>query len=294
MRDGAFFVKLVDGTAAHDLVRDPNAFALVSLIALRAYKGRGVNMRGLRFGEAFLGDHRECGLSRGQYRTAQRRLKSWGLVDFRGTSKGTIARLCGAEVYDIGRSPEGQQKANEVPPESQRRTTKSDLRGKNTDSESEIESDSAVSDSPASQPSEVIEEGLSQELCARWRPAFDTLKATGKLPALRMEHLVNADRAHPGARLADSQSYREAAADARGVIGVIGDTAAWLRRRASGIEMRRLGIGRQALPGAGRGVRDRGRRDLGAGLPREWGGSVAGAVPAAKSEPADAGKGSAS
>ena len=292
MRDGAFFVKLVDGTAAYEILRrNPNAMLLLTLIALRAWKGRGVNLAGLEFGEAFIGDHADCGLSRREYRTAQAWLAARHLATFRTTNRGTIASLCSQAVYDIGRDPNDQQAASKRPPDDQQAATNRDKRLKNADFERGREGVSTVCDSSASEPSEVIEEGLSQELCARWRPAFDTLKATGKFPALRIEHLVNADRAHPGARMADAQTFNEIAADARGIAGAIRDATAWLRKRASGIEMRRLGIGRQALSGASRATRDRGKRDLAAGLPREWGGSVAGAVPAAKAQSAEAEKG---
>lgn len=88
---------------------------------------------------------------------------------------------------------------------------------------------------------------IAPELAARWAPAMKALRGTGKFPALRIEHLVRADRAHPGARLVEPEAFEEVADDARGMAGGIHDAAAWLRRRCSGIEARKLG-----RPGGGR------------------------------------------
>jgi len=48
------------------------------------------NIHNLKTGQALIGDSRRCGLTRRQYRTAQKHLALWGLAAFKPTSRGTV------------------------------------------------------------------------------------------------------------------------------------------------------------------------------------------------------------
>jgi hypothetical protein len=93
------FVKLMRSPFTIELLRDPLAFALLTMIALRARRQRGLD--GLQAGEALIGDHDSYGLTRQQYRSRCAKLGKSGLVAFRKTNRGTIARLVSIDVFDI-------------------------------------------------------------------------------------------------------------------------------------------------------------------------------------------------
>ncbi len=78
--------------------------------------------------------------------------------------------------------------------------------------------------------------GCAPELVTRWRPAFDALAATGKLPALKGEHLARLDREFPQANLAGN--FGEIVSEVSGVVGTVGDTLKWLRKAVSALERR--------------------------------------------------------
>lgn len=78
--------------------------------------------------------------------------------------------------------------------------------------------------------------GCAPELVTRWHPAFDALAGTGKLAALRGEHLALVDREHPRAKLAEK--FGEIVAEVNGVAGTVGDTLKWLRKAVSALERR--------------------------------------------------------
>src|ERR1044072_2270184 len=85
----------------YELLRDPLAFALLTLIALRARWQGESRIDRLQLGEALIGDHKECGLTRREYRTRLNRLKKSGYIKARSTRKGTIARLLLNSVFDV-------------------------------------------------------------------------------------------------------------------------------------------------------------------------------------------------
>jgi len=88
--------------AAALLSRHPNAFLLLSQIALRA-RWKDCSITKMKAGEAFLGDWKEAGLpSEAAYRVAKDRLKTCRLATFQGTNKGTIATLTNADIYEVG------------------------------------------------------------------------------------------------------------------------------------------------------------------------------------------------
>lgn len=101
------FVKLFREKGIELLEADPQAFLLLTQIAMRARRtDREYSMIPLKANQAFLGDHKKAGLSRQQYRNAQKRLAKYGLSTFEPTNKGTIATLTSTEVYDINAEPE--------------------------------------------------------------------------------------------------------------------------------------------------------------------------------------------
>ncbi len=83
------------------LERRPTAFALLSLIAVRAKRTVNHPDQSLQIGEAFIGDHLTYGVSEREYRTDKKYLEKYGLVTFKGTKLGTIARLVNAMIFDI-------------------------------------------------------------------------------------------------------------------------------------------------------------------------------------------------
>jgi len=117
------FIKLNRTTETLELLKDPNAFTLLTVIALRARRTDAFNTHNLKPGEALLGDHANYGLTRRQYRSAIRRLKRYGLAGFRPTARGTVATLMGTTIYDINAPEGGQPKANEGPARDQQGAT---------------------------------------------------------------------------------------------------------------------------------------------------------------------------
>lgn len=95
------FIKLNRGPETLELLHDPNAFILLTVIALRARRTDEFNVHNLRCGQALIGDYEKYGLSRQQYRTAMKRLGQWGLATFKPTTRGTVATLADRRIYDI-------------------------------------------------------------------------------------------------------------------------------------------------------------------------------------------------
>lgn len=103
------FVKLFREKGLELLEADPKAFLLLSLIALRARR-TDAPYADLRANQAFVGDHEKIGLSRQEYRSAQKRLVKYQLASFVATSRGTIATLASTENFDINaRSSSSEQ-----------------------------------------------------------------------------------------------------------------------------------------------------------------------------------------
>ncbi len=95
------FIKLNRSNDTLELLGDPNAFILLTVIALRARRTDEFNVHNLHSGEALLGDHEKYGLSEQQYRSARKRLARWGFASFKPTTRGTVAKLLGQRIYDI-------------------------------------------------------------------------------------------------------------------------------------------------------------------------------------------------
>jgi hypothetical protein len=92
------------GLLTRELLRNKTgAFRLLALIAARTrYCDSAPNPHELRVGECVIGrsDHRECGLTEKQYRTAQKVLDRWKIVSFQATTRGTIATILNRAVFD--------------------------------------------------------------------------------------------------------------------------------------------------------------------------------------------------
>ena len=95
------WVKLMRSNEAFELLTDPPAFLLLTLIAIRARRTDVFNRHGLASGQAFVGDYKACGLSEQQYRTAKAKLEKWGFATFKATNSGTVATLTNTRVFDI-------------------------------------------------------------------------------------------------------------------------------------------------------------------------------------------------
>jgi hypothetical protein len=95
------FVKLMRSDFTLELLHDPLAFALLAQIAYRARWHAGFDVDGLEVGEALIGDFKNCGMTRWQYRGRLARLVKWGFVTARPTNKGTIAKLVSTAVFDL-------------------------------------------------------------------------------------------------------------------------------------------------------------------------------------------------
>jgi hypothetical protein len=120
----AEFIKWMMTEQSLEVLKHPETFALLGLIARRAVRPGVINVLGLNDGEAFVGDFKEFGMTESTYRTTKKRLAESGLATFRSTNRGTIASLCSSIVFDISRERvDGQntggmrtdQQANDVP-----------------------------------------------------------------------------------------------------------------------------------------------------------------------------------
>jgi hypothetical protein len=95
------FVKLQRSETTEELLGDPIALHLLTVIAFRARFSDAPNLEGLVFGEALVGDFDACGMTRGEYRSALDRLQKWRLVEVRPNNKGTVARLLDSRVFSL-------------------------------------------------------------------------------------------------------------------------------------------------------------------------------------------------
>jgi len=103
------FLKLNRGDATEELMKQPNEFMLLCLIAYRARRTESFNVAGLEPGEALIGDYRTIGLTERKYRTAKKRLAEWGFSTFKPTSKGTIGKIINSSVWDINSDTSDEQ-----------------------------------------------------------------------------------------------------------------------------------------------------------------------------------------
>jgi hypothetical protein len=128
------FLKLMRGEDTAELIKDHKAFTLLALIAYRARRNGAFSVDGLSTGEALIGDYKSCGLTQQAYREAKQRLAGWGFATFKGTSKGTIARLIDSRVFDINaegnNEPSNKRTTNEQRTSNERATSNKNERRK--------------------------------------------------------------------------------------------------------------------------------------------------------------------
>ena len=103
------FIKLMRSRNTLVLLQRPKCFVLLSLIALRARRTGEINMHNLGIGEALIGDREAIGLTQQEYRTAKSALEKLGLVTFRGTNKGTVAKLIDTSIFDVNVEHDNEQ-----------------------------------------------------------------------------------------------------------------------------------------------------------------------------------------
>lgn len=91
------FLRLVTSAEHKELWQDPDAFLLANVIAWRQRDAlwNGGNV-------AYLGDHREYGMTRTRYRRARRKLEAMGVARFETKQGvGTVASLVDTTYYDL-------------------------------------------------------------------------------------------------------------------------------------------------------------------------------------------------
>jgi len=84
-----------------ELIKEQDAFILLSIIALRARRTNEFNIHDLKPREALIGDFKNYGMTEQRYRTSKSKLEKWEFATFKSTSKGTIATLLDNGIYDI-------------------------------------------------------------------------------------------------------------------------------------------------------------------------------------------------
>ncbi len=99
------YVKLIRSEETRELMKDKNAYMLLTQIALRAKRSDNFNIHSLEIGEALIGDYKAIGLTQQEYRTAKKKLEKWGLITTRTTNKGTIAKIINTDIFDINAIP---------------------------------------------------------------------------------------------------------------------------------------------------------------------------------------------
>ena len=112
-------MKLMKSEATQMLLRYPNAFTLITIIAMRAKRESDHGINGLEIGEALIGDFKNYGLTLSTYRTAKEQLVNHKLIAIRTTTKGTIAKLIGTAVYDLNIDDNNEQHRKQIASESQ-------------------------------------------------------------------------------------------------------------------------------------------------------------------------------
>ena len=121
-RGRSWFKAFRDRDADELIELNPLALVLVYVIAKRAQWSSGFNRYGLQPGEAMIGDHEKCGMTRQQYRTAKQILQSRGFATFKSTVKGTIAKLTDTRIFGVlspSNQPTEQPTPNRQPTDAQ-------------------------------------------------------------------------------------------------------------------------------------------------------------------------------
>lgn len=122
------WVKFKRSREADELLKDPKAWTLFSLIARRAKRTNEFNIHDLNPCEALIGDYDSCGLTRSEYRAAIKRLVKWKFVTIKTTNKGTIAKIINSNIFDINIEDNDQQTTNKQPTNDHQTTTNKNVK----------------------------------------------------------------------------------------------------------------------------------------------------------------------
>lgn len=130
------FIKLIISERTEWLLTNyPNAFLLLTIIALRARRYNG-HIDSREIGDAHIGDCEACGLTEQQYRTAKQKLVDFNFIKIKetnrtrkksttgATTKGTLVSLLNSDVWDI--NPELSNDSNNVRATSEQRRTRNE------------------------------------------------------------------------------------------------------------------------------------------------------------------------
>lgn len=83
-----------------NLMKDKNAFFMLFQIAYNTKREDFFSIPDLEVGEALISPE-ICDMSPQTYRTTKAKLTNWGFAEFRGGTKGTIARLTTDKFFKI-------------------------------------------------------------------------------------------------------------------------------------------------------------------------------------------------
>jgi hypothetical protein len=100
MKNEDTWLKLYRGRVTEELMAHPWALLLFMQIAIRAQRTNTFNRYDLDVGEALLGDYKSLKMTEGQYRAAKKFLEKHSFATFRGTNRGTIAKLINTDIFD--------------------------------------------------------------------------------------------------------------------------------------------------------------------------------------------------
>lgn len=118
------FVKLVRSSQVEHLIaKRPTAFCLLAIIAYRARRTNERHFDDLQIGEAYIGDYKSYGVTEAKYRKDKDFLEKYGLVTFKPTTKGTIARIADTSIFDINAEEITSKQTNESQSDNARQTT---------------------------------------------------------------------------------------------------------------------------------------------------------------------------
>lgn len=95
------FLMLNKSRETLELLKKPDAFMLLTQIAIRAKRTDDFTIHNLEIGEALIGDFRNIGLTQRRYRTAKNDIQKYKLATFKATNKGTVAKLTNSSIYNI-------------------------------------------------------------------------------------------------------------------------------------------------------------------------------------------------
>lgn len=131
------FIKLNRSQEAVNLFKKPMESHLLFVIAMRVSR-QDNPVEGIKKGEARIGDFKNYGMTEQNYRTAKKNLCKWGYITCKGTRKGTIAKLCNSDTYDLNiDTPNGQPNGQSNGQPNGQVTTNKNERIKNTTKQKE-------------------------------------------------------------------------------------------------------------------------------------------------------------